>query len=168
MLLLFKYKTQNFSFWFEISHVIQHDLCFHLLICCLNSFKIWNFNSFPSSNWKKIPNFQCGLRLLDVSMQCTSQNPTAPCFLQHSFFYFNSLLCTWLMIFRDRRLLVGCRSHRLMKKLGVLLSELPSPQCGRVSQRLLNDWTLLHSASLMDGKQGRPLFHPDSLTRLIY
>ncbi|KAL1255388.1 hypothetical protein QQF64_013449 [Cirrhinus molitorella] len=34
--------------------------------------------------------------------------------------------------------------------------------------RLLNDWTLLHSASLMDGKQGRPLFHPDSLTRLIY
>lgn len=163
MLLLFKYVTKFFILiwnfpcypaWFVLSFTHSVSKSRALIL-----FLVWI---------EKTPNFQCGLRLLDVSMQCTSQNPTAPCFLQHSFFYFNSLLCTWLMIFRDRRLLVGCRSHRLMKKLGVLLSELPSPQCGRVSQRLLNDWTLLHSASLMDGKQGRPLFHPDSLTRLIY
>lgn len=144
------------------------DLCFHLFSWLvfdlvmselhLNCFKMLKLYLFP------IHNFHCGLRLLVATVSIYIDS----CFLQHSFSYFNSLLCTWLMIFRDRHMLVGCRSHRLMKKLGVLLSELLSPQYGRVSQRLLNDWTLLHSASLMDGKQGWPLFHPDSLTRLIY
>ncbi len=99
----FEINKCKILFQIEISHVIQHDLCFHLFICLvfdlvmselnLNCFKMLKLYLFP------IPNFHCGLRLLvaTVSMytdSCFHKIPQRPAFLQDSFSYFNSLLCT--------------------------------------------------------------------------
>lgn len=105
--------------------VVPFTYLFSVWICYTITLFEWfqNTKNLLISNfmWKKISQtFGCHSH---VHRQLLSRNPTAPCFLQHSFSYFNSLFCTRLMVFCNRRLLVGCGSHRLLKKLGVLLSE---------------------------------------------